>query len=278
MTDLEKKQITEEVLRLSNQTSQNRVARRVGVSSATISHIINSNWSLIKAEMWRKIKVKLKIQLDWKTAATTTFQELNSLCAAAQSRSLTVAISHKAGTGKTQLFNHYQKTESNVLYIEGNRTMSKKTFIKKLLECAGQENHGTTEELIEQFINHVSELEQPLIILDQFDKLKDGAFDLFMDFYNDLYGNCGFVISGVAALKKRILLGVQRNKIGYEEIWSRMNRKFIPISPISQADVKLIFTTNGIKDLDAINESYNSCEGDLRRVRQDIEKYKIIHQ
>lgn len=277
MTNQEKNQIAQAVETLSKQLSQNKVANRVGVSSATISQIINGNWKLIKPEMWRKIKVQLKLDLNWKTAPTRMFQDLNQILSAAQTRQLTVAFSHQAGTGKTHLFNAYQKAESNVIYVEGTRTMSKKTYIKKLLTNAGQDSYGTTQELMDKFIDHVSELESPLIIIDQFDKLKENTFDLFMDFYNELYGHCGFVISGVVALEKRILRGVQRNKIGYEEIWSRMNRKFIKLHPVSKSDVQLIFETNGVNDKEAISESYNTCEGDLRRVRQDIERYHLLN-
>ncbi len=277
MKKSEKEQIQKEIIRLSKQISQNKIARRAGVSSATISQIVNGNWQLIKPEMWRKIKVKLKIDTGWNIAPTRLYNDLNALLTAAKHRHLTIAFSHKAGTGKTTFFNHYQKTHPNVIYVEGSRTMSKKSFIKSLLTNAGQEDIGTTEELIGKFIDYVAGLDNPLIILDQFDKLKDGPFDLFMDFYNELHGHCGFVISGVAALKKRILNGVQRQKIGYEEIWSRMNRKFIPLYPVNQNDVKLICEHNGITDKETIMEIYNGCEGDLRRVRQEVEKHHLMN-
>ncbi len=277
MTKEQKKQIAQEVANLSKLLSQNKVAKRVGVSSATISQILNNNWKLIKPEMWRKIKVKLKLDINWQTAPTRMYQDLTNILTAAQTRHLTVAFSHQAGTGKTHVFTQYQKANKNVIYVEGTRTMSKKTYIKKLLTNAGQDTNGTTEELMQQFIDHVAELENPLIIIDQFDKLKENTFDLFMDFYNELYGHCGFAISGVVALEKRILRGVQRNKIGYEEIWSRMNRKFIQLHPVSLEDVRAIFVSNGIQDEEAITESFNMCNGDLRRVRQDIERYHLMN-
>ncbi len=277
MKNNEKKQIQQEIIRLSSRLSQNKIAKRAGVSPATISQIVNGNWKLIKADMWRKIKVKLRIDLGWNIAPTRMYRDLTELLNAAKTRHLTIAFSHKAGTGKTTFFNHYQKTVDNVIYVEGSRSMSKKSFIKALLTNCGQDTFGTTEELIQQFIDYVAGLEEPLIILDQFDKLKDGPFDLFMDFYNELYGHCAFVISGVQALQKRILNGVQRKKIGYEEIWSRMNRKFIPLYPVSLDDVKVICEHNGITDKEVISEIYNGCEGDLRRVRQEVEKHHLIN-
>jgi DNA transposition AAA+ family ATPase len=98
-----------------------------------------------------------------------------------------------------------------------------------LLRSAGLSSEGTVGELIENFIEHVRTLHKPLIIVDQADKLKDPQLDLFMDFYNDLEGHCAFILSGVPALQKRILKGVQRDKIGYRELYSRVGRKFISL-------------------------------------------------
>lgn len=76
--------------------------------------------------------------------------------------------------------------------------------------------------MIETFVEYVMGLNKPLIIIDQMDKLKGKAFDLFMDLYNDLYRCCGFLISGVPALKKRIKRGAKIDKIGYREVLSRI--------------------------------------------------------
>jgi DNA transposition AAA+ family ATPase len=116
-------------------------------------------------------------------------------------------------------------------------------------------------------------MDKPLIIIDQMDKLKDAQMDLFMDFYNDLSGHCGFVLSGVPALKKRVLSGVNRDKIGYAELWSRVGRKFIELDKTSKKDVQLICEANGVKDAMVISEAYNACGGDLRTVRRHIEHY-----
>ncbi|MGY0427026.1 MAG: hypothetical protein ACWIPI_09415 [Polaribacter sp.] len=134
---------------------------------------------------------------------------------------------------------------------------------------------GTTEELINRFIKHLKGLAAPLLIIDQFDKLKDPQLDLFMDFYNDLSGHCGFVVSGVEALEKRIIKGVNREKIGYAELYSRIGKKFIKLAPIMEADVQQICIVNGIDDVDDMSFIYHNSEGDLRRVRRDIDKIKL---
>ena len=69
-------------------------------------------------------------------------------------------------------------------------------------------------------------LEDPIIIIDQMDKLKKGAFDLFMDIWNDLFRCSAFVVSGVPALKRRILRGAKMIKSGYRKLHSRLQNHF----------------------------------------------------
>ena len=85
----------------------------------------------------------------------------------------------------------------------------------------------------------------------------------------------GFVVSGVEALEKRIIKGVNREKIGYAELYSRIGKKFIKLAPITEQDLKQICNANGITDGDDVSFIYHNSEGDLRRVRRDIDKIKI---
>lgn len=268
--------IVEALKSLSNAHSQNKLAKMAGVSSATISQMINGKWDLIADEMWRKVHSNLRMDLSWNTAATANFSILSELLGGVQMRSLSIAISNDAGTGKSHAYKAYALNFVNVIYIECKNYWSKKSYARNLLTACGLNDSGTTEELIERFIRHLKTLQKPIVILDQADKLKDNQMDLFMDFYNELESSCGFVLSGVPALEKRIKRGVQHDKIGYSELWSRVGRKFISLAKISFNDVSAICIANGLNDQDEIKRIYNSCEGDLRRVRRDVEKYFLI--
>jgi len=272
-----KAEVTQEVTRLSKATSQNKVATKAGVSSATISQIINGNHELIADEMWRKVKSNLNISTGWKIAPTKNLKGLTSLLESAKNRKLSIAIAYNAGAGKSSAYRLFSRTQGNVIYIECKNYWSKKSYVKNLLKACGIRPYGTTEEMIETFIDHVKAMNAPILIIDQFDKLKDPSMDLFMDFYNELEDNCAFVVSGVPALEKRIVRGVQHDKIGYRELYSRVGRKFIKLDPISLSDVGLICKANGVESKEDIQYIYNNCEGDIRRVRKDIERIHLLN-
>lgn len=270
--------IAQEVLRLSDKSSQNKVATKAGVSAATLSAILNNKWELIADEMWRKIQTSLNIQIGWMIAPTKNFNDIHQLLSAAQKRHLAIAFAYEAGAGKSVAYRHYANENTNVIYIECKNSWSKRSYVQNLNRACGLRPSGTTEEMIEQFQTHVAKMQSPLIIIDQFDKLKDSSMDLFMDLYNELEDRCGFVISGVPALEKRILRGVQHDKIGYRELFSRIGRKFIKLENLSLKDVTAICTANGIDDKETITYIFKNSEGDIRRVRRDVERIHLNNQ
>lgn len=273
MTQDQKTAIAKEVHIMTQKTSQAKVAKKANVSTATISQIVNGNWELIRPEMWRKVQTTLKIELNWITAKTNNLKIVLDLLKAAQSKSLSICIAHNAGAGKSEGYRYYDKMATNVIYIECKNYWTKKSYVKHLLLASGLDPEGTVEELIERFLDYIRSLEKPLLIIDQVDKLKDPSLDLFMDFYNEFDGHCGFVLSGVPALKKRIEKGVRFDKIGYRELYSRVGRKFIQLDPVTLKDVKSICIANGLDDEEQISFIYNTCEGDLRRVKREVQKY-----
>lgn len=276
MNTIEKKQIAAEIKRLSQKSSQKKVAATLNISTATISAMVNNKWEHIADNMWRKAKASLKLDTGWNIAQTRNMQLFQDLLMAVQSKHLSIGISEKAGIGKSAAYKLYSRNYKNVIHIECKHYWSKKSYVKNLLMQCGLPTVGTTEELIENFLDYVKELESPLIIIDQADKLKPNQFDLFMDFYNDLFGHTGFVLSGVKALEKKILKGVQADKVGYREIWSRIGSKFFDdLNEPNREDVAAICIANGVEDQESINYIFNVCDGDLRKVRREVEKRQL---
>lgn len=256
--------------------SQLELSARLGISNATVSKMISGHWDTISDAMWRKVQAILKIDINWNTGRTSNYVNLIELLSAAQARHLTIGISFNAGVGKSHAYTDYEKYNRNVIHVECAQYWKTKTYSANLLKACGIVPEGTVEEMIERFIDHVMGLESPIIIIDQMDKLKDGPFDLFMDIYNYLFRFCSFVVSGVPALKKRILRGVKNDKIGYREIYSRLHGNFLELDIPDYDDVSVVCRANGLTDEDEISRIYNLSEGDLRVVRKEVSKYFLL--
>lgn len=273
--DNEKKRIANEVAWQADKVSQRVVANKAQVSTATISQIKAGNWDSISDSMWRKVQNNLRIDLNWKTAITDNLKEIYSFCSSAQSQGMAICIADDAGKGKSNGYKYYDRTNSNVIHIECKASWTKKTFVRNLLISMGVSYVGTFEEMLEMFNEHIKKMHKPLLILDQADKLKDPQLDLFMEFYNDHEGHLGIILSGVKALEKRIDKGRQRKKVGFDEIYSRFGSKYITLNGLSRKDVQLVCYANDVEDEEFIQQIYDTCGGDFRRVRREIQKIHL---
>lgn len=275
MTNEQKKQIQAEVIRQVDFSSQVKIANKAGVSNATISKMINNDWKTIADEMWRKVKIKLRIELDWVTAETQNLKQLMSYLKEAQKQGISFAVSDDAGVGKSEAYKLYAKLNKNVIYIECKTIWNTKDYMQALVTACGLDDYGTTKKLSDRFTDYLAELENPIVIIDQIDKLKDGSMDFFIDVYNELSNSCAFCLSGVHAFEKRIRKGVSRDKTGYKEIWSRIGKKFLHLKKITIQDVTSICVANGINDPVEIDQIFFNSDNDLRRVKKDVQNYFI---
>jgi DNA transposition AAA+ family ATPase len=257
--------------------SQNKAANSLkGVSSATISQVLNDNWSLISDEMWRKIGTQIGYSTDaWEIVETRDFRLLNALLTDAQQNSNVFAVTGDAGTGKTFTLRQFASENKRVFLLSCNEYWNRKMFLMELLGAMGKDYSGyTVGEMMFEAVKGLKVMDQPSIFLDEADKLTDNVLYFFITLYNQLEDHCGIVLVATSHLEKRIKRGIKLNKKGYTEIYSRIGRKFIELKGVGSSDVRAICAANGIDSQITIKEIYQDSEGDLRRVKRRIHAYK----
>jgi DNA transposition AAA+ family ATPase len=282
MNELQKSKIQEAIVSLKDiGKSQNAIATQVGVSSANITQILKGNWGSISDDLWRRVAVNLKVEVSgWQTAEIANFKRIKGVCGVAQNQSSAKLISFDAGFGKTYSLTEYAKTKPNVFYIQLERHYTRKVFLQKFGRVMGLNLQGNISEMIDEVIKKLKSTEKPLVIWDEFDKVleKQGVFDLFKTFYDATLGYCGFVLCGATALEQELKKRVQKNKIGYVELFSRCGREYVALSHISGKDISEICKANGIASSQAIEEiRVELGQGDLRQLKSIIEKWKILN-
>lgn len=273
MEQIKKQQIANALAKYAERyESQNKAAVAIGVSSATVSQIINGNWELIKDDMWRKVASGIGFRNDrWEAVETADFQIMTKILSDAQENALVMAVTGNAGSGKTFACKQYAERNKQVYMLCCNEFWNRKTFLQELMTAIGCNPDGkTTGEMVYQIVSRLKKQSNPLVILDEADKLSDQLLYFFITLYNQLEDECGIILTATDYLEKRILKGIRLQKKGYNEIWSRVGRKCIPLRGVSAADVVKICEANGVtapKDIDAV---IDDCDSDLRRVRRKI--------
>lgn len=254
--------------------SQNKAAYSLkGVSSATISQILNGKWQLIAENMWRNVASQIGWrEYEWNTAETSNLRELKSFYEAAQRDSMVLAITAEAGTGKTWTAREYCSENRNAYLVQCNEFWNKKTFLTELSRLVGIDNRGlTTYEMMQDIIWQLKSEERPIVILDEADKLSDGILYFFITLYNYLEDQCALVLQATDYLEYRMKHGLRKNAKGFPEIWSRVGRKCIKLNGVSADDIRNICLANGVNNERDIELVVNDSEGDFRRVKRKIQ-------
>lgn len=251
--------------------SQKRAATSlVGVSPATVTQIVTGKWELINEKMWRSIAAQIGVkQTRWNIVETRNYKALSDIFADAQENALVLAVCGEAGTGKSLTAAHYGAENPNVYVLACSEYWNRKTFLRELLRVMGKNPAGdTVGDMVDDVVMELKRRENPLIILDEADKLSDQVMFFFITFYNKLEDYCGIVLMATDYLEKKVRRGLRLNKKGYKEIYSRIGRRFVAMPGLSATDISDVCRANGVEGLREIETVKKDCEGDLRRVKR----------
>lgn len=251
--------------------SQKRAATSlVGVSPATVTQIVTGKWELINEKMWRSIAAQIGVkQTRWNIVETRNYRALSDIFSDAQENALVLAVCGEAGTGKSLTAAHYGAENPNVYVLACSEYWNRKTFLRELLRVMGKNPAGdTVGDMVDDVVMALKRRENPLIILDEADKLSDQVMFFFITFYNKLEDYCGIVLMATDYLEKKVRRGLRLNKKGYKEIYSRIGRRFVAMPGLSATDISDVCRANGVEGLREIETVKKDCEGDLRRVKR----------
>lgn len=273
MKQEEKKQIVERLKEyVAQKGSQNKAATSMNVSSATLSKMLSGDWELISDDMWRNVAAQLgHDSRAWSLARTRASERMMFLLHNAKDDSLTVAVTGDAGCGKTESIRTFARSQRNVYHLCCSEYWNRRTFMAKLLQTMGVDYMGNSvSEMMDEIIDTLKRTEHPLVVLDEADKLSDAVLYFFISLYNQLEGSCGIVLCATSYLEKRIRRGIRLKKKGYEEIYSRIGRKFVKLQVVNGEDVEAVCKANGINDTATIRRITEDAECDLRRVKRSV--------
>jgi DNA transposition AAA+ family ATPase len=257
--------------------SQNAASKQLTkVSNATISNILAGKWDNIAESMWLSIQKQVSSTgNEWKIIPDTKRMiAVNKVYSDAQNNSEVFCIVAPEGSGKSVPAEYYASNNDNVFLVKAGEHLNRKTFLTETLRSLGKDSGGyTVYEMMGLVVETLLRIENPLIIIDEADKLTDQVLYFFITIYNETEDRCGLVLQATDHLEKRIDKGVKINKKGFKEIYSRIGRRFISLPPNTQADLEKIAVMNGVDDELEVVSIVNDCEGDIRRIKRLVRKF-----
>lgn len=280
---INEKQIIREALKnyCAKYPSQTKAAASLkGTSSGTISSILNSKDENISDDMYRNIasQVCKNFKREWSYVETSCFKEITDVFQDAQTYGNITWVVGEAGCGKTTTGRLYAEKYAEVYYILCSEDMKRGEFLREIARTMGLRTDGyRIREILDLIVSELIQGEAPLLIFDEADKLADPVFHYFISLYNRLEESCGIVFLSTSYIKRRIEMGLRYNKKGYNEIHSRIGRKFYMLDETSANDVYAICSANGLtqrKHIDEVLKDAGDYEYDLRRVKRAIHRVK----
>lgn len=287
MSNTEKREIQYKLkVYVSSYSSQKKACESItGCSEATVIGMLAENevgWEKISDAMWRTVASQVGGVVDFnKLVETLNFNTLILYFATARDLGATFAIIGNAGWGKSYTAKWYAaiNRKNSVYYLECAEYWNKRMFLRKLLLQMGRNCYGMQiGEMMESLVREIRKQDHPLIIMDEIDKLPDPVLKFFITLYNELNKSCGFVWLSTNAIEKRVVRGIDKNTVGYQELFSRIGASFIGLNIPSRDEVAEICQANGIEDAERIAIICNEVrdlKGDLRRVDRNILKDRL---
>ena len=246
------------------------------ISTATISNILNEKWNSISDAMWKRLESQLVKNEGWQIFSTGAYQDMTLYLQYCQNNSSVMWVAAPAGIGKSTASASYAALHRNVFRLTCAPDMTRADFVHELAGQVGVRTNGmSVRGAFSEVLRHIVTLDKPLLVFDEADKLADSVMFYFISIYNALEDRCGIVFLSTAAIKKRITNGVLLDKKGYDEIESRICRRYVNLTPVSAGEIEQICLANGLQDPAAIGRvkaDVRAFGNDLRRVKQSVRR------
>lgn len=287
--------------------SQEKVAQKCGISKASLSLWMSGKYGADTGKLENKIAQALGYrESNWHVVETVkNYRTIRFVFDQCREMHLWMAISSNAGSGKTQCLEHiYNKDLSgSVIFLQAEEWAAHQ-FLEKLYGKLSTEplRNGYTpnSELQDKVISLLNQLENPVLVIDEADKLKPSALRRLIPVYNRTEERLGCILSGTENLEKEIRLGVRKHVKGYDELESRLGRCYMKLEGLTEKDVYAICEANGIHDGETLLAIWSEvdkrekptkvrtargiteknvlhCE-DLRRLKRIIIRERLKHQ
>lgn len=237
--------------------SQNEIARKCGISTSALSQWLSGKYKATGNDMAIRIARELRFVSDrWNTVETvSSYRQVQANYLLAKSEHVWKGISSCAGIGKTEsLFNLYLSSpDDSVVYVQCARWTARQLLLALRKATRGVvKNYETLEEMKEIIVSYAYEREDknPVLLIDEADKLLPAAFAELNDIENRTKGYMGAVLAGTESLENIIHGGAtKRIKARYmDESESRLGRDFVHLWGAMERDVYDVCAANGVDD------------------------------
>lgn len=241
-----------------------------GVSNATISNVLNAKWEKVADTMWQNIQNQVSVKGEWVYVDSIRPSKfIEDTIAESAKNAAAYGIVAIAGGCKSKSITRTKV--KNVFTVSCNEYFSSRDLLEEICDAMGITVHSNRiSKIMKSIIKHVLKLKNPVIILDEADKLDKKVLYFYISFYNQLENKCSLIMIATEYLETMIVNGVENGRKGFQEIYSRMGQIFLKVPKINKNDCLKVCKANGLYDELIITDIFNNCNGDMRVVKDMV--------
>ena len=158
-----------------------------GVSVGTVSNILNGRFENISDEMYRNVASQVGGvgTPGWQVVETGAYQEITEVLSDAQRWRNVRWVTGEAGCGKSTTARMYLQDHKEVFYILCSEDMKKGDFVREIARTVGIRTEGCNiREVWGLILDDIIQMDAPLLVFDEADKLTEPVFHYFISLYN----------------------------------------------------------------------------------------------
>lgn len=248
-------------------------AKTIGISGSIYSRLKKGeHQGLLSDTQWINVGRILDVQMNeskWKVARTTVYEQIEDNLHLCQRLQKSMVLVDDCGIGKTFCSRHIIKSMKNAFYVDCSQAKTKRLFIRLLAKTIGVSSTGKFDEVKANLKYYLNVLEKPLIVLDEAGDLDYAAFLDIKELTNATIGSCAWYMMGADGLRAKLNRGINNEKVGFKEIFSRFSEGYVRLVPAGKED-RANFYRQLFEDVAAVNSANKENIGSM--VKKAIQK------
>jgi hypothetical protein len=236
--------------------SDTSFAKKWSINAAVYNRIKKGERSgLLKDAHWMEIARELDVTMNsskWKLARTDVFNVIEEDINFCKENSKSRICVDDCGIGKTYSAKYISRKLTNCFYIDGSQAKTKQQLIRTLAKEIGINNNGRYIDVKEKTKYYLKSLPKPMVIIDEAGDLDYTAFLELKEMWNATDHVCGWYLMGADGLRAKITRGINNEKVGFKEMFSRHSEKYTTIVPPGNQE-RLAFYRRLITDVLSVN-------------------------
>lgn len=203
--------------------SQTKVAKALGISSATLSYFLKGTYTGDIQAICDKVKDYLEVEAQRAALKTNEgiiqtkcYKTIHKFCSLVLAHQICGMLTGDAGCGKTTALKAFAKAHPSVIMIEADHGYTAKALFDELCYTLGLDDRGSLHQKLVRIVDKLNGSGR-LIIIDEAEHLPYRALELIRRVHDK--AGVGIALCGMPRLEKN----VQGDKAHYAQLNSRIS-------------------------------------------------------